>query len=167
MNMKILIGIVAIAGLALFVSTTSFTASSELPRRVVLDAHNCYPYNGQWSDRINRALATGLPVAIEQDLVWYRDAKTGRSRSIVSHGEPFDGNEPSLEKYFFETVRPVVENALREQKESVWPLITLNLDFKTNEREHIEVVSSILAKYEAWLTTAPRTNDPIRRAPLD
>jgi len=163
----ILLGIAAIAVLAGFVCPSSLSRSAEIPARVILDAHNCYPYNGEWSDRIQRALGTGLPVAIEQDLVWYRDPKTGRSRSIVSHGESFDGNEPSLEQYFFETIRPKVENALREQKVSDWPLIILNLDFKTNEREHIEAVSSILAKYEAWLTTAPRTNEPSRPAPLD
>jgi hypothetical protein len=141
--------------------------SSEIPRRVLLDAHNCYPYNGRWTDRINRALATGLPVAIEQDLVWYRDPKTGQSRSLVSHGEPVDGNEPSLEMYFFETIRPIVEKALREQRKSTWPLMVLNLDFKTYERDHIEAVSLFLAKYESWLTSAPRTDEPAKRAPLD
>ena len=30
--------------------------------RPVLDAHNCYPYQGEWSDRIERALNTGFPV---------------------------------------------------------------------------------------------------------
>ena len=37
--------------------------------RVLLDAHNAYPERGQWSTRIDEALATGLPLAIEQDLV--------------------------------------------------------------------------------------------------
>jgi hypothetical protein len=27
--------------------------------RPVLDAHNCYPYRGDWADRIERALKTG------------------------------------------------------------------------------------------------------------
>ena len=45
-------------------------AGYEPGRRVLLDAHNAYPYEGRWSDRIDRALATGLPLAIEQDLVW-------------------------------------------------------------------------------------------------
>ena len=34
----------------------------------VLDAHNCYPYEGQYADRIERALKSGFPVAIEQDI---------------------------------------------------------------------------------------------------
>ena len=32
----------------------------------ILDAHNCYPYEGRWSDRIQRALNSGYPVSIEQ-----------------------------------------------------------------------------------------------------
>src|SRR4051812_375712 len=28
--------------------------------RPVLDAHNCYPYKGEWTDRIDRALRTGF-----------------------------------------------------------------------------------------------------------
>ncbi|MBA2355926.1 MAG: hypothetical protein H0V80_14820, partial [Acidobacteria bacterium] len=31
--------------------------------RVLLDAHNAYPYEGRYADRLERALATGLPVA--------------------------------------------------------------------------------------------------------
>ena len=31
-------------------------------QRVLLDAHNAYPQNDRWSDRIDRALATGTPV---------------------------------------------------------------------------------------------------------
>src|SRR5215212_7794092 len=82
--------------------------------RVLLDAHNCYPYNGRWADRIERALATGMPLAIEQDLFWYTDKQTGRSWSIVSHGNPADGSEPTLRDYFLERIRPVMEHALKE-----------------------------------------------------
>ena len=28
--------------------------------RPILDAHNCYPYNGEWKDRLERALTTGF-----------------------------------------------------------------------------------------------------------
>ena len=35
--------------------------------RPVLDAHNCYPYNGR-ADRIDRALSLGFPVSIEQNI---------------------------------------------------------------------------------------------------
>ena len=70
---------------------------------MLLDAHNAYPYQGQWADRIDRALATGTPLAIEQDLVWHPSA-----HSIVSHGEPFTGQEPTL-RDFFERIRPIVD----------------------------------------------------------
>lgn len=116
--------------------------------RVLLDAHNAYPYQGHWSDRLERALSTGLPIAIEQDLVW-RDGKP-----IVSHGKPFTGDEPTLESHFFERVRPLMEQALREGRDERWPLLTLNLDFKTNEAEHHRAIWNLLGKYESWLTTA-------------
>lgn len=127
--------------------------------RAILDAHNAYPYGGRFSDRLDRALATGLPVAIEQDLVW-RPAVNGRpGRSIVSHGEPFDDREPTLKDYFFERIRPVVESALRSGDTTHWPLVTLNLDLKTNEPEHHQALWDLLGEYESWLTTAQRTAD--------
>ena len=62
--------------------------------RTLLDAHNCYPNHGRWTDRIERALSCNFPIAIEQDLVWYTDSLTGKSWSIVSHGEPYLGMNP-------------------------------------------------------------------------
>ena len=115
--------------------------------RVLLDAHNCYPDGGRWADRIDRALATGLPVAIEQDLVWFRDPRSGVSRSILSHGEPFTGTEPSLATHFFERIRPLVEQALREGRRETWPLVVLNLDLKTNEPEHHAAIWETLGTY--------------------
>lgn len=156
-------------GLAIATAAQAPTApAADRPgARVQLDAHNAYPYNGHFGDRIDRALATGLPVAIEQDLVWL-PAEAGRpARSIVSHGEPFDGSEPSLRDYFFERIRPIVERALAEGDRSQWPLITLNLDLKTNEPEHHAALWRLLGDYEAWLTTAERTADPSTPAPLD
>ena len=136
-------------------------------QRVLVDAHNCYPEGDDWRDRIDRALAIGLPVAIEQDLVW-RPADAGRpAHSIVSHGEPFTGREPSLRSYFFERIRPLVEQALRDNDRRHWPLITLNLDLKTVEPEHLAALWDVLGEYEAWLTTATRTATPDTPAPLD
>ena len=126
--------------------------------RVLMDAHNCYPYQGRWVDRLERALGTGLPLAIEQDLVWYADPGSGESRSIVSHGEPLTGEEPSIEEYFFAAVRPHVERALADGEKSDWPLITLNLDIKDNVIEHTAAVWDTLKKYEAWITNATKTN---------
>ena len=31
--------------------------------RPVVDAHNCYPYEGKWANRIDRALTVGFPVS--------------------------------------------------------------------------------------------------------
>src|SRR5689334_6169045 len=108
--------------------------------RVLLDAHNCYPENGQWTDRLERALNTGLPIAIEQDLAWHRDKTSGRSWSVVVHHLPPSGSEPTLKQYFFERIRPLVERALQDRDRANWPLITLNLDFKSEEREHLEFI---------------------------
>jgi hypothetical protein len=153
-----------------------FAATGDAPGlrpgwRVLLDAHNCYPYDGKWVDRIEKALATGLPLAIEQDLVWYTDERGLESWSIVSHGEPFSGEEPTMKQYFFERVRPVIETALREGNTQDWPLITLNLDFKTEEPAHLATVWDLLGEYESWLCTADRGPDigqvnPLRPGPL-
>src|SRR5947207_2826219 len=118
-------------------------AALEPGMRVLLDAHNCYPYHGQWADRIDRALSTGTPLAIEQDLVWFMDPATGRGRSLVAHDEAdkpalgLTGAEPTLREYFFERVRPLVERALRDGRRASWPINTLNLDVKTEEPEHL------------------------------
>ena len=56
--------------------TGAAAGSSYAPgRRVLIDAHNAYPTEGRFEDRIDRALATGMPLAIEQDLSgsWIRD----------------------------------------------------------------------------------------------
>jgi hypothetical protein len=139
--------------------------------RVLLDAHNAYPYDGRFADRLDRALATGIPIAVEQDLAWYRDPVSGLARSIVTHGEPFTGAEPTLRGHFFERVRPIVEAALREDRRESWPIVTLNLDFKTLEPEHLQAVWDLLGEYEPWLGTAERgTTDgevrPIRAGPV-
>jgi hypothetical protein len=143
------------------------TASAIEPgTRVLLDAHNCYPYDGKWPDRIQRALGTGLPLAIEQDLAWFVDPRSGIGRSAVTHGEPFTGSEPSMRNYFFERIRPIVEQALRENRREAWPIITLNLDFKTDEAVHHEAVWALLGEYEAWLSTAPRTASATEVPPI-
>jgi hypothetical protein len=147
----------ALAALVLIGTGAGCTrAGFEPGRRVLLDAHNAYPYHGQWRDRIDRALATGVPVAIEQDLAWVCSPRQP-CRSVVAHEEPYTGDEPPLREYFFERIRPVVERALAAGDRRGWPLIVLNLDFKTNEPEHHAAVWTLLGEYEAWLTTAART----------
>ena len=135
--------------------------------RSEMDAHNCYPYDGRWGDRVDRALSAGTPVAIEQDLAWYRDPKTGRSRSVVTHGgKHVTGDEPSMREYFFEKIRPLMERALAEGDHGDWPLVTLNLDFKTDEAAHHAAVWKLLKEYEGWLCTAERLKDGSKVAPM-
>jgi len=132
---------------------------------VLLDAHNAYPYQGRWADRLDRALATGTPIAIEQDLIW-RTATDGHpARSVVSHGEPFTGTEPTL-RDFFERVRPLIE-AARTASRGGWPIVTLNLDFKDSRPEHFAEVWQLLGEYEKWLTTARKVADATEVQPLE
>jgi glycerophosphoryl diester phosphodiesterase len=132
-----------------------------------MDAHNCYPYFGWWSDRIDRALSSGTPLAIEQDLFWFTDPKTGTARSLVTHGAPSNGDEPSMREYFFERIRPLIEKALKDGTRGGWPLITLNLDLKSEEPAHLAAIWKLLTEYREWITTAPRTTDIHTVAPLD
>jgi hypothetical protein len=127
--------------------------------RTLMDAHNCYPYFEWWADRIHRVLLTGTPLAIEQDLAWYTDPDTHRSWSIVTHGAPLSRNAPTLDSYFFKAVAPIVEAALRKGDRSQWPLITLNLDLKSEEPEHLAAIWQSLESHRTWLTSAPRTAD--------
>src|SRR4051794_18040971 len=156
------------AGFAPSVASLNGAAADGLTpgTRVLLDAHNSYPENGRWADRIDRALGTGLPLAIEQDLIWYRDPDTGVGRSVVSHGQPFTGREPGMREYFFERIRPIVEKALQENQRDDWPIITLNLDFKSDEPEHHAAVWKLLGEYETWLCTATKRSDPAAVQPL-
>lgn len=153
---------------AFFMQSTSAQSRTAIKpgTRSVMDAHNCYPYGEWWSDRIDRALSAGTPLAIEQDLAWYTDKKTGKSWSIVTHGAPLSADAPTMQHYFFDRVRPIVERALKSGDRSQWPLITLNLDFKDDKPQHLKAVWALLQKYQAWLTTAPKTSDPSVVEPL-
>lgn len=150
----------------------SSAAAYEPGERAILSAHNCYPYHGLWSDRIDRALATGTPLAIEQDLCWVAaEGGGGESRSAVAHSGPFDGSEPGLDGYFFERVRPLVEAAFAREAEEPgerdrWPLVVLDLDFKDNDLGHVRAVDALLRRYEPWLTWAERGEALGERRPL-
>jgi hypothetical protein len=134
-------------------------------RRVLLDAHNAYAYQGKWSDRVDRALSTGTPLAIEQDLIWRPATTATAAHSIVSHGEPYTGNEPTL-RDFFDRIRPLVAQALKGGARENWPLITLNLDFKDSEPAHFAATRALLSEYAEWLTTAARTASADKVEPL-
>ncbi|MBY8827241.1 hypothetical protein [Hephaestia mangrovi] len=133
----------------------------------MLDAHNCYPYDGQWSDRLRRALDAGFPVSIEQDLAWYVDPATGKGRIVVSHSADPTGAEPTLDAYFFDQVRPIVEKALRQNHRADWPLIVLHFDFKSNDPALLKAVWALLGRYQPWLATAAKTADPDQLSPID
>jgi hypothetical protein len=133
----------------------------------ILDAHNCYSYEGRWSDRIQRALDSGYPVSIEQDLAWYVDPATGKGRVVVSHTPHTTGEEPTLEDYFFKQVRPVVEKAIAENKRSQWPVVVLHFDFKDTQTPLLQAVWQVLGEHQEWLSTAVKTSDPLKLSPID
>jgi hypothetical protein len=135
--------------------------------RPVLDAHNCYPYDGQWTDRIDRALKSGYPVSIEQDIAWAVDPVSGKGRPVVTHTPQTTGREPSLKEYFFDRVRPIVEKALAENDRARWPLIVLHFDFKSLDPVLLRAVWDELGEYQTWITTAPQTSNPAQLAPFD
>lgn len=127
-------------------------------QRVLLDAHNAYPERGQWTDRIDRALSAGLPLAIEQDLYWSKPSDGAPFVSVVAHDDDALSGAPTFKEHFFERIRPLVEQAIAENRRERWPLIVLNLDFKDNKPEHLQYVWALLGEYESWLTTAPRVS---------
>jgi len=127
----------------------------------LFDAHNCYPYEGQHKDRIDRALATGFPVAIEQDIGLFQ------GEAVVTHTEKTTGSEPTLRQHFFERVRPIVEKALKENNRGQWPIIVLHFDFKDLRPETLHAVWKVLSEYEPWLATGTKTADPARLSEID
>ncbi len=131
------------------------------PHASILDSHNCYPYKGQWANRIERALSTGFPVAIEQDIAW------DNGRVVVSHSAKTVGTEPLLRDYFFERVRPIMEKALRDNDQEKWPLIVLHFDFKDNSTPLLRAVWSLLQQYDGWYSTAVKSADSRQMSPLD
>ena len=135
--------------------------------RPILDAHNCYPYQGRWADRVDRALATGFPISIEQDLAWHSTGGQGEGRVVLSHSPRTTGSEPSLRDYFFERVRPIVERAFAENDRAHWPLIVLHFDFQSTEPPLLHAVWSLLGEYEGWITTAVKTADPNQLSTLE
>jgi hypothetical protein len=48
-----------------------------------------------------------------------------------------------------------------------WPLITLNLDLKSEEPEHLAAIGQLLGQYQDWLTTAPRKTNLAMMEALD
>src|ERR1700733_13953201 len=129
--------------------------------RIVILSHNAYPDHGKYADRLDRAIAAGLPFATEQDLAWI-DGK-----SLEIHGaKNSSGDDPTLETYFFPKVKPIVEKALKEGKKENWPLVIVFLDIKNVPPEHLQAILKVLDKYQGWLTTAKKTADITTQSPL-
>ena len=125
---------------------------------MLMDAHNCSPYEGLWTDRVDWALSAGMPVGIEIDLAWDPAPTSGAPRIVVCHGGRAKGDDPTLENYFFEKVRPLVERALKEGNRGQWPLVTLNInDLRPNAPEFLSALWTLMGTYEAWVCTATKT----------
>ena len=151
--------IVFTAGVLVVAAQPARQPSGAFPgNAVLLDAHNAFPDQGRWADRLDRALRTGTPLAIEQDLIWRPAGPGVPAGSVVSHGQPFTWREPTL-RDFFEHIRPLVTRALQTDSHDRWPIITLNLDFKDSRLDHFGEIWRLLGDYEEWLTTAPRVVD--------
>jgi len=139
--------------------------------RSLVHAHNAYTEEGQWSDRIDRALGTGqVPAVIEQDIA-FSPERAPNQQSVVAHDAKLHASAPSLQQHFFDRVRPIVERALAAGQTQQWPVLILHLDFKSNEREHHRAVWDLLRTHRHWLTTAPAGSEPaglgaLTRGPL-
>lgn len=122
--------------------------------RVLMDAHNAYPEDGLYADRLARALGTGTPVAIEQDL-YLRTGGDGTTPTVVvGHDDRHLESAPSLEDYFFRQITPLMDSALASGERTHWPLVVLNLDFKKSDPALHQALWALLRKYERFLTTA-------------
>jgi len=153
----------AAVGLALTLAGAANQANTFSPgSRVMILSHNAYPDHGKYADRLDRAIAAGLPLVTEQDLAWI-DGK-----SLEIHGaKNVSSDDPTLDTYFFPKVKPIMEKALKEGNKGNWPLVILYLDIKNDPPEHLEAINKMLDKYQAWLTTAKKTADIATQSPLD
>lgn len=80
------------------VGNTSFTPGS----RMQILAHNAYPDHEKYGDRLDRAIASGVPFVVEEDLAWI-DGK-----SLLIHGTKnvSSSDDPTLDSYFFPKCGP-------------------------------------------------------------
>ena len=149
--------------------TASFAFAAGVPSspfapgvRTLMLAHNAYPDEGKYGDRLDRAISAGVPFVVEEDLVWVN------GKSLLIHNEKgASADSPTLESYFFPKVAPIVEKALKEGNKGNWPLITLYLDIKNDTEEHLLAISKVLDKYDGWLSKAEKTADFTKQSPLE
>jgi hypothetical protein len=157
------ISIILLAAGALIAIAAKEPSAFRPGARTLMLAHNAYPDDGKYADRIDRTIAAGVPFVVEEDLVWVD------GRSLEIHNPKLAAaDSPTLETYFFPKVAPIVEKALKEgNKKGDWPLITLYLDIKNDPVEHLEAISKVLDKYDSWLTKAVKTDDIAKQSPLE
>ena len=151
--------LVSVLGWAVLLGTAAAQSPAPFPTPL-FDAHNCYPYEGKYADRIDRALSTGFPVAIEQDIAYFN------GQAVVTHTPKTTGVEPTLKQHFFERVRPLVEKALNDNRRDQWPIIVLHFDFKDVKPETLHAVWKVLEEYEPWLATGVKYADPAKLSPI-
>jgi hypothetical protein len=158
---KLLTVFLALASLAA-IAAKMHQSPFEPGARTLMLAHNSYPDDGKFGDRLDRVIATGVPFVVEEDLVWVD------GRSLLIHNAKAAGSDsPTLESYFFPKVAPIVEKALKDGNKGNWPLITLYLDVKNDPVEHLEAISKVLDKHDTWLTKAVKTADIAKQSPLE
>jgi hypothetical protein len=157
------IAIAISAGVILTIAVSAKLKNEYAPgSRIQMLAHNAYPDHGKYGDRLDRSIASGGPFVVEEDLAWVD------GRSLLIHGaKNVSPDDPTLESYFFPKVRPLMEKALQDGNKGNWPLITLYLDIKNDPREHLEAISKVLDRYDAWLTTAVKPADASKQTPLN
>jgi hypothetical protein len=74
-----------------------------------------------------------------------RPASRGRCWHIRAS---FMATSRASQTYFFERIRPIIEAELSHPDPTWWPLITLNLDIKTEEWEHLRAIFGTLQAYQ-------------------
>ena len=156
--------LIAVGATAALILTAAVAASLTYApgSRTQILSHNAYPDHGKFTDRLDRAIAAGVPFAVEEDLAWID------GRSLVIHGaKNASPDDPTLESYFFPKVKPIMEKALKDGNKGSWPLVTLYLDIKNDPPQHLEVINKLLDKYDTWLTKAEKTADITRQSPLE
>src|ERR1700722_15117389 len=100
---KLLTVFLALASLAA-IAAKMHQSPFEPGARTLMLAHNAYPDDGKFGDRLVRVIATGVPCVVEEDLVWVD------GRSLLIHNAKAAGSDsPTLESYFFPKVAPIVE----------------------------------------------------------
>ena len=161
-KLSIALPIIAAAALSLAIAAGTHSSPFEPGVRTLMLAHNAYPDERKYGDRLDHAIAAGAPFVVEEDVVWVG------GRSLLIHNEKAaSADSPTLESYFFPRVAPIIEKALKDGNKGNWPLITLYLDIKNDPEEHLAVISKTLDKYDGWLTKAVKTADISKQSPLE